>query len=454
MPGLSDMEELLSRIQNKQITDYMREALGCYSSGAYRACIVLSYIAVFDDLRQKLAPLAAVSSVARQISEQVEQRAKDQQIYESFMINQLRSTDLITEGEAFHLEQIRILRNKSAHPSGLNPSPEEARYVYFEAIDKFLSRQVLKTTHAADDILARLANDNYFPSASFDQITAITANEAGVLHPQGIPYFVTKLVAATDSTDAVLAKNSSRFLTGLAAKDDLALNKELQNRLIAPRADDTNKSTLLTTVIAANAQLLVGLESTPDLRLKNILEAAIEARRHDPPTSISHPSVLLGRIISKLGHEYVDTHLEKYSAAVVRTFCYVGQLVQSVEKTTRLRNLLVNSWKDNAASSDFATANSFADNAGPLDPYFAFLTPEEAFQLVAGVCRAARFNAFSAINLRNQRFASTPTLAKLAVTFLSTDPTRADEIAQELSFTLAADFSGHIFVEETTQLSN
>ncbi len=41
MPGLSDMEELLPRIRNKQITDYMREALACYNAAAYRACIVL-----------------------------------------------------------------------------------------------------------------------------------------------------------------------------------------------------------------------------------------------------------------------------------------------------------------------------------------------------------------------------------------------------------------------------
>jgi len=52
--GLSDMGELLSRINNKALVDYMREALSCYHIGAYRACIVLGYITLFDDLSQKL----------------------------------------------------------------------------------------------------------------------------------------------------------------------------------------------------------------------------------------------------------------------------------------------------------------------------------------------------------------------------------------------------------------
>ncbi len=41
--GLTDMEELLARVQNAKIIDYLREALACYGTGAYRACIVLTF---------------------------------------------------------------------------------------------------------------------------------------------------------------------------------------------------------------------------------------------------------------------------------------------------------------------------------------------------------------------------------------------------------------------------
>jgi hypothetical protein len=258
--GLSDMEELLSRIQNKQITDYMREAMGCYAAGANRACVVLCYIAVFDDLRQKLAQLALVSKTARAISEQIEQRASDQQVYESYMVDQLKSAGLITETEAFRLEQIRILRNKSAHPSGVHPSPEEARYVYFETIDKFLSQPVLKTTHAVDEIVNRLKNINYFPFQTVEDISAIVAGELSPMHILAAPYLVTKLVQASESPEDILSKNSARFLVGLAAKDDPSINEEIQTRFLGPKAEDNTKNALLMTLIGVNPNLLVGLE--------------------------------------------------------------------------------------------------------------------------------------------------------------------------------------------------
>ncbi|WP_426039977.1 hypothetical protein [Brevundimonas sp. DC300-4] len=52
--GLTDMEELLERVVGAEIKSFMKEALVCYGAGAHRACIVLSFIAVFEDLRQKV----------------------------------------------------------------------------------------------------------------------------------------------------------------------------------------------------------------------------------------------------------------------------------------------------------------------------------------------------------------------------------------------------------------
>ncbi len=74
---LMDMEELLGRISNRAMVGYMREASTCYAAGAYRGCIVLSYIALFDDLRAKLDHLAKVSKTAQKVHKEVEKRAGD-----------------------------------------------------------------------------------------------------------------------------------------------------------------------------------------------------------------------------------------------------------------------------------------------------------------------------------------------------------------------------------------
>ena len=67
MTALADMEELLSKISNKAVLTFMREAMGCYTASAYRGCIVLSYLALFDDLKLKLAELAKINSVDKDI---------------------------------------------------------------------------------------------------------------------------------------------------------------------------------------------------------------------------------------------------------------------------------------------------------------------------------------------------------------------------------------------------
>jgi hypothetical protein len=425
------MEELLSRIQNKAITDYMREALGCYNVSAYRACIVLCYIAVFDDLRQKLAQLASVSSVAKGISKEVDDRANDQQIYESYLIDQLKAADLVTEIEAFRLEQIRVLRNKAAHPSGLHPSPEEARYVFFETIDKFLSQRVLKTTHGVDSILTRLKNDNYFPSQTVDDVAAIVASEMSAIHFLAIPYLVIRLVQSNDSTEETLSRNAARFLSGLAAKDDPSINREIQDRLLVVKADDSTKRALLMTMLAVNPNLLLNLDGKTNLRLRNIMESAVTSTEVIPIAKVSHPARLLGKLVEKLGAEYVETNLTKFSESATTTFCYTRPVMLGAAKSSKLRDLLVSVWRKGAGSSDFRTANRFAERAVQIDESFTLLEPVEAFGIVSEVCKAAKWGAIGAIELRDQAFASTPTLRDIAKKYANENPSEADETAKD-----------------------
>lgn len=95
--GLTDMEKLLSEISNKDFVDYMREAIACYNGGAYRGCIVMSYIALFDDIREKLGELAKVNSDAKIIWKDVEKRVGNQEVFESYMANQLKAKGLLEE---------------------------------------------------------------------------------------------------------------------------------------------------------------------------------------------------------------------------------------------------------------------------------------------------------------------------------------------------------------------
>ena len=155
MSHLHDMEELVDSIQDNQVKNYMEEALSCYMARAYRACIVLTYIALFDDIVKKLGELGKINRKARKIYDEAQKKMNAQNVYESYLIDQLKSNSLLPSLDSAFLEILRVLRNKSAHPSGHNASAEEARFIFFEAIDRFLSKPILSTTQLVDDILSR-----------------------------------------------------------------------------------------------------------------------------------------------------------------------------------------------------------------------------------------------------------------------------------------------------------
>ena len=216
MAHLTDMEELLARIPGADIRDYMREAMSCYMAGAYRGALVLSYIALFDDLLAKLGELGNVNSAAKLIFTEATKKKADQDVYESYLIDQLTSKSLISGLDSSFLTTLRTLRNKSAHPSGHKPSPEEARFVFFEAIDRFLSKPILSTTQLVDELFARLKNSNFFPSTTISDIRNVVRDEIANLHDEAMPQLVAKMTSAVTSADASIKKNSSYFLIGLS----------------------------------------------------------------------------------------------------------------------------------------------------------------------------------------------------------------------------------------------
>src|SRR4051812_18383644 len=56
--SLGDLDELLLECRNEDGRKYIAEAVHCYKAGAYRACIVSTWIAVVYDLLSKVRELA------------------------------------------------------------------------------------------------------------------------------------------------------------------------------------------------------------------------------------------------------------------------------------------------------------------------------------------------------------------------------------------------------------
>jgi hypothetical protein len=152
---------------------FKQEISTAASSGAGGGCIVLTHIALFEGLRQKLLALAPVNSAAKAVSAVIEPLAASQKVFELTLVQQMKAAAIITQLEADILEQLNKQRNKAAHPSGHVVTAEEARFVFSEAIQKFLSQPIRQTSVLVASIITKISGPNFFPSAMMSDINAV-----------------------------------------------------------------------------------------------------------------------------------------------------------------------------------------------------------------------------------------------------------------------------------------
>ncbi|EFO0124378.1 hypothetical protein D1O60_12540, partial [Escherichia coli] len=217
MSSLRDMEELISDIVDVELKEYMREALTCYMTGAHRACVVLSFIAIFEDLLKKLNGMASTNKVARAIFAEINKKREEQKVFENDLLNRLKSEKIITDIDADFLTVLKTLRNKAAHPSGHKPTAEEARYVFSETIGRFLSKPILSTTQVADEIISKLTNAYLFPTTNIQDHATVVNEGVKNLHHDGYSYLLKKLLQSLDNPNEQIQVNAKRYLLGLSS---------------------------------------------------------------------------------------------------------------------------------------------------------------------------------------------------------------------------------------------
>lgn len=141
---LRDMEELLNRIRDYEIKEYMKEALLCYNNKSYKACIILSMSAAMYDLHKKIKSLAPMIKECRELDDDINKIKENLKPYEKTMIERCASSNIgiLSFTEGVILQNYREYRNLCAHPSGHKSSPEEARSVFSGVIDILLSKHL------------------------------------------------------------------------------------------------------------------------------------------------------------------------------------------------------------------------------------------------------------------------------------------------------------------------
>lgn len=416
MARLSDMEELIGQVEDLAMQQYMREAMRCYMTDAYRACIILSFIAIYENIYQQLDRLAIVNRTAKEIHDNIKAKKDGQEVFEKDMIDQLSGANIVSKLDASFLNILRDLRNKSAHPSGHNPSAEEARYVFSECITRFLIKPILSTNQKSDEILDSLSGGNLFPTLKAPDYKLIVEHELSNFSSEGIPYLLNKLISKLDDEDKIVRTNASRFILGICyeQRNEFILDK-LRKILIIKQISKSEREIEIIQAIVCAPDLLANLNAPTYLRLNEVfIKACNKSDINVPFTKILHPLRILSAISSL--EKILAIQLFKNSInTILNKFKYNTDLSSIVVKSEWLRDLYFIILLDNAQSYTFSEANSFVRTAILLDEILSNTLNEiQCLSLLAGIYKSHTYDAIESTKAVQSKFKSLPYLKQKA----------------------------------------
>jgi len=178
---LSNLDELVLRCRTEQSKEYISESILCYKVGAFRACIINTWVAVVFDLIEKIRELhngghskatelyKKFERYQKQLEEGNNQGLKSALEFERNILDNVnRELEFFNRQELTDLKQLHQDRNKCGHPSyqsmelPYKPSAEQARLHLRNAVEHVLEEQPVQGKSALEE-LERLVLSDYFP---------------------------------------------------------------------------------------------------------------------------------------------------------------------------------------------------------------------------------------------------------------------------------------------------
>ncbi len=170
----ADLDELVLLCRNKQAREYIAEAIACYRTGAFRASIVSTWIAVVFDFIHKLQELALTGDKeAQKIADSLDEvhRIGNWQSsidFEKKILDIAKNQfELLSALQYEDLKRLFEDRNRCAHPSMLSleepyqPTGELARYHLRNAITHLLQYPPVQGKAALSRIWSEIKSESF-----------------------------------------------------------------------------------------------------------------------------------------------------------------------------------------------------------------------------------------------------------------------------------------------------
>lgn len=435
MAYLRDMEELIGTIEDINMQSYMREALRCYMADAHRACIIMSFITIHENIYTKLDRLALVNRTAKTIYDEITPLRENQAVFEKEMVDRLSKENIISKLDASFVTLLGNLRNKSAHPSGHSPSAEEARYVFSESISRFLSKPILSAHQVSDEILESLGGGNLFPTLKVSDYATIVQHELSRMSLEGLPYLLNKLISNLDSPNEIIKTNALRFILGMGcegAKDETI--SSIKKILIEKQIHKTERENCIILIISCNYKLLENLSPPTYIRLNEVIIKNNDQADLSSPTNKTKNPLQNLKSISKLSPELSKLHFMRSASSIINKFKYNTDLYQIVESSSWMVDLLFETLLNEARNYDFTNANNFAKFIVNVDDTVCkILTSKQCFSLLAGIYKANTYGANYSEKIVDNEYKSIPLIKEKALIGVGQEKEQYQEILKEIS---------------------
>lgn len=296
--SFADLEELASLGYDERLQPLVAEAIHCYRGGAYRACIVTTWVALVYDFLYKMNELAEKGQLdAKKLVSDFEKHQTNRDYkklleFEQGILKQARDAfEFISAGEHDELSRLLEDRHKCAHPSmntldePYQPSAEQARYHLRNAIMFVFQHAPTQGRTAIDTIKTEILS-NTFPERTAAAKRRLEAGPLGYGVKESVKRSVVLMVLTSVLFEALAEKELRQRLSALAAMHKIipeqfesAIKDKINDKAVS--LDDTTRTRLLR-LINKCPIVWVHLNALE----KDKLEATI--KNMDPETDTKH----------------------------------------------------------------------------------------------------------------------------------------------------------------------
>jgi hypothetical protein len=189
-----DFDSLRTRIGDRADLVLFDEAVTCHNSGAYRAAFVFAWIAAAEGLLNKLDTMgAAQADIGAFVKEfKAEQDAGSGK--DSTLLDQAAKAGFVDPTEYKALDGVRELRNQYGHPTATAPTATAAAAAIELAVLAVLAKPALLQHGGVRQLAERIGTDPHYIPNDASAITGWTVTRAPLIAEAARPLFIRALI--------------------------------------------------------------------------------------------------------------------------------------------------------------------------------------------------------------------------------------------------------------------